>query len=102
MYQDFVKAIHNKNIVEIRFNSKEKGVILRRCIPFDFGPLKRCKDGLDRYHFCDLDSPSGRHTLSLLPNQILQINITNEIFEPGDYITWKANWFISRDWGRFS
>lgn len=99
MYQSFLSAIYNKNIVEIKFNSKEKGVIFRRCIPFDFGPLRKAKDGLNRYHFYNLDS---RHILSLLPNQLLQINVTSEIFEPGDYITWKTNWFIPRDWGRFS
>ncbi|CEN93695.1 hypothetical protein [Paraclostridium sordellii] len=102
MKLEFLKAIHNKKIVNIKFNSKEKGLVVRKCIPFDFGPSRRYKDNLDRYHFYDLDSPSGRHNLSILPNQLIEIEILDECFEPGDYVSWKTNWFIARDWGKFS
>ena len=27
MHEDFLRAIHNKNIIVIRFNSNEKGII---------------------------------------------------------------------------
>ena len=50
MHEDFLRAIHNKNIIVIRFNSNEKGIISRKCIPFDFGPSRRYKDKQDRYH----------------------------------------------------
>lgn len=97
-----LKAINNKEIVKVSFNSKEKGLITRRCIPFDFGPSKRYKDGEDRFHFHDLDSPNGNHTLSILPDKINSIALTGENFEPKDYVTWKPNWIVSRDWGDFS
>ena len=102
MHEDFLRAIHNKNIIVIRFNSNEKGIISRKCIPFDFGPSRRYKDKQDRYHLYDLDSPSKSHNLSLLPSQLLNLIVTEETFDPGDYATWQPNWIVARDWGRFS
>ncbi len=99
--ETFLEAIHKKNIVKVEINSKEKGFITRKCVPFDFGPSRKFKDGLDRFHFYDLDSPDGSHTLSITPNQLISIEITPENFEPSTYVTWSApyNWFIKRDWG---
>lgn len=98
----FLQAINNKAILELCFDSIEKGKITRRCIPFDFGPSRRYKDGNDRYHFYDLDSPDGKHNLSILPFQINEIILLDETFEPGDYVKWTPAWHISRDWGAFS
>ncbi len=99
----FLEAINNMKVVEVTFESYEKGTIVRTCIPFDFGPSRRYKDGKDRYHFYDLDSPSGNHNLSILPEQIIEIRLTSEVFNPGDYVTWKTiNWFVERDWGVYS
>jgi hypothetical protein len=102
MYDTFIEAINLKQVIRITFNSKEKGVITRMCVPFDFGPSRKYKDGLDRYHFCDLNSPEGIHTLSILPDQVMDISLINQNFEPSDYITWTPNWFIKRDWGNYS
>ena len=98
----FLKAIHEKRIVKTTVNSNEKGIIIRMCIPFDFGPSRRYKDGLDRYHFYDLDSPEGRHNLSILTNQLIEIEHSLDLFNPADYITWAPNWIIKRDWGIYS
>lgn len=102
MILEFINAINNKRVLEVKFNSKEKGVIVRKCIPFDFATSKRYKDNIERYHFYDLDSPSGKHNLSILPEQIIEIKVLDETFNPSDYITWKTNWSISRDWGIYS
>ena len=75
---------------------------MRKCIPFDIGPSSKIKDGMDRFHFYDLDSPEGKHNLSILPEQIVSINILNESFEPKDYVKWQPNRFIPRDWGVYS
>lgn len=98
----FLKAIHEKRVVEIVFNSIEKGIITRKCIPFDYGPSRKYNDGSDRYHFYDLNSPDGRHNLSIQPGQLLKIALLGESFEPSIYVTWKPRWFVSRDWGEFS
>ncbi len=83
--------------------SNEKGIIERQCVPFDYGPGARIKDGLDRYHFYDLDSPDGKHNLSILPSQLIEITLSGKTFEPHDYVTWKPiKWIIKRDWGIYS
>ncbi len=101
-YESFINAIHTKKVVSMTFNSQEKGIITRACIPFDYGPSKKYKDGLVRYHLYDLNSPDGIHNLSILPEQVISIEILNREFQPSDYVHWKPNWFIKRDWGEFS
>lgn len=103
MYQKFIQAINQKKLVLLKFDSYEKGIISRMCVPFDFGPSRRYRDGEDRYHFYDLDSPSSNHNLSILPSQILDIKILDGSFEPKDYVTWSPiRWFLKRDWGEYS
>jgi len=98
----FLEAINHRKKVRVVVDSYEKGRIERVCIPFDFGPSRVYNDGTSRYHFYDLDSPDGPHNLSILPEQLSEIEILNESFEPGDYVTWRPSWFISRDWGVYS
>jgi hypothetical protein len=46
---------------------------------------------------------NGRHTLSLLPVQIIQIEDAATDFEPAEFVTWSPRgWFVPRDWGAFS
>ncbi|PLW79679.1 hypothetical protein C0585_06820 [Candidatus Woesearchaeota archaeon] len=95
----FIQAINEKKKVKVKINTDEKGIIIRDCIPFDFGTGKL--PGI-RYHFLDLTSPDGPHNLSVLPNKLLEIEILDETFNPADYIKWKPNWKLARDWGEFS
>ena len=101
-HEIFLKAIADKKLVNIVVNTHEKGIIERKCIPYDYGPSRKYKDGLDRYHFYDLDSPEGNHNLSILPDQLVTISLSNTTFNPGDYVTWKPNWIIKREWGQYS
>lgn len=98
----FIKAIHEKRMLKVKVNSIEKGIILRKCIPFDYGPSRKYNDKQNRHHFYDLDSPNGSHNLSILPSQLITIEILDETFDPKDYITWQPKWIVSRDWGNFS
>lgn len=101
-YELFISSINDKKIVKITFDSKEKGVIERMCIPFDFGPSKRYKDGADRFHFYNLDSPDGSHNLAILSEQLITLEIQEISFEPKEYVTWTPNWIVARDWGPHS
>lgn len=101
-YDTLIEAINTKVIVNLTFNTKEKGLIIRQCIPFDFGPSRRFKDGIDRFHFYDIDSPDDNHTLSIVPEQINSLTLTNNSFDPKHYVTWRPNWIIARDWGSYS
>ncbi len=102
IYDDFVSAIAETNLVELTFNSKEKGVITRICAPMDFGPWKRSSSPEMRYHFIDLDSSSGVHPLSITAEQILQLTVLDKKFKPENIVNWVPEWHIARDWGVYS
>jgi hypothetical protein len=109
MHQDhqvFIEALEAKQRVIFTFASKEDGGehLVRSCVPMDFGPSNIAKDKSDRYHLWDYDSDSGRHTLSLLPVQVVSIELTEDTFDPGEFITWAPpyNWHHPRDWREFS
>lgn len=106
MQNDFIKAIHDKKKVQLTFFSKDDGhSLVRLCAPMDFGPSRRATDKSDRYHLWDYESDTRNHVLSLLPSQVQLITVTDESFEPSEFIAWdtdKSPWFIDRDWGQYS
>jgi hypothetical protein len=102
MSKNFLKSINNKLIVSVTFRTVKGIVSERKCIPFDYGPSRRFRDKSQRYHFLVLDGPEGRHNLSLLPMQILKMELTEQHFNPSNYIKWKPKWFVKRNWGVYS
>lgn len=102
MLNEFYRAIDEKKIVEITFRVIETNSIETRiCVPFDFAESKRYRDGIMRYHFYDLNSPTGKtHNLSIKPQNLIRLIVTDTVFNPSDYITWKpTNWTYKRNWG---
>jgi hypothetical protein len=106
MNTPFIEAIHQLKKVRVTFYSKEDGRNLTRlCAPMDVGPSRRAHDKSDRLHMWDYESDKKNHTLSLLPEQIVQILPTDETFSPEESVTWdtrRSPWFVRRDWGRHS
>lgn len=103
MKNEFIAAIHSKNKVRLTFHSKEdNGALVRTCAPMDYGPSSRAHDKSDRFHFWDYDSDKQRHTLSLLPEQVISIQVLGETFNPGEFVTWPTAWHVQRDWGQYS
>lgn len=111
MHQDhetFIAGVGNLTKVILSFVSKDDSgrQLVRKCAPMDYGPSRRAKDQSERYHFWDYDSdsPGGRHTLSLLPVQVISIGKTDEHFDPAEFVTWDPpyDWFYPRNWGEFS
>lgn len=99
----FIKSINDKNLVTVEFNSGKEGIISRKCVPYDYGPNKKFKDGLDRFSFYDLDTTGKNHSLSINPNEVINIEILTESFEPAKYVTLPhKKWHIKRDWGELS
>lgn len=92
--------------VRVAFFSKEDfGTLIRKCAPMDYGPSRRTKEKSDRYHLWDYESDIKVHTLSLNPQQIQDIEVLDESFEPSEFITWdtkQSPWFVTRDWGTYS
>ena len=106
MVDKFIQAIHNCSKILISFYSKDDGrLITRRCAPLDYGPSRRAKNKVIRFHMLDFDSDKKRHILSVLPEQINQLEILQETFDPADIINWStktSKWFVPRDWGKYS
>ena len=103
MEQQFIDAIHSLNKVRIIFDSKEDGSpLVRVCAPMDFGPSRRAHNKADRFHSWDYESDQENHVLSLLPEQIISIEVQEESFHPSEFVTWDPDWFVPRDWGEYS
>ena len=103
MKDDFIQAIHNQRKIRIKFYSKEdRGVLQRTCAPMDYGPSRRAKRKNDRFHFWDYDSDTQSHILSLNPEQVIEIVVLPEKFDPAEFVTWTPDWLITRNWGAFS
>jgi hypothetical protein len=102
-HEEFIRAIHGKKKVRLDFFSQQdNSYVTRICAPMDYGPSRRSGvDSKNRYHLWDYESADGPHPLSLKADQIRDIQITNEMFEP-DFVSWTPNWFVSRNWGAYS
>ncbi|OLQ80550.1 hypothetical protein BIT28_15875 [Photobacterium proteolyticum] len=99
----FVDAIQNKKMVRLTFISKENGQKLTRtCAPMDFGPRRLAQNQSDRYHLWDFESDHRHHILSLLPERIVDMEILGDEFSPSEFVSWPTNWFVKRDWGKYS
>lgn len=103
MLETFIQAIHNKQKVRVKFYSKEdRGILLRTCAPMDYGPSRRSKRKNNRYHLWDYDSDTRNHVLSLNPEQVIEIQLLSEGFNPAEFVTWNTDWIVPRDWGTYS
>jgi len=103
MKDEFIDAIHSKNKIRLTFHSKEdRQELTRTCAPMDYGPSTRANNKSDRFHSWDYDSDTARHTLSLLPEQVISIEVLIDTFEPAEFVTWQPNWIVQRDWGAYS
>ena len=85
-HDQFIAAMNEKKKICVRFYSKpDSGVLDRVCAPMDYGPGSACQDGLNRYWLWDYASTTGNHTLGLLPQQIVDLQVLGEVFDPADF-----------------
>jgi len=97
----FLEALSEKKKVSVRFYSKaDSGVLDRVCAPMDYGAGGESQDGLNRYWLWDYASNTGTHTLGLLPQQIVDLQVLGEVLiRPGGIGLRRSPWSIPRDWG---
>jgi len=98
-HKQFIEAINDRTKVCLRFYSiADSGVIDLVCAPLDYGPGAGVQDGVNRYWFWDHTSNTGSQTLGLLPDQVLDIRILGEPFNPAEFVLPSPTWSIPRDW----
>jgi hypothetical protein len=106
--QTFIQSIHAMKKNKISFFSNEDGRIIERtCAPMDFGPSKRFKDGIDRFHVWDYFPDGGKapHPIPIKQNDLKTVTALAATFNPSDFIKWKFvpnSWHVARNWGQFS
>jgi hypothetical protein len=102
-HKEFIEAIKEKTKVCLRFYSiADSQVIDLVCAPMDYGPGPGIQDEVNRYWLWDYTSNNGTHTLSLLPEQVLDIRVLGEAFDPADFgaPAPASAWSVPRDWGK--
>lgn len=98
-HKQFIEAIKDKNKVCLRFYSiADSGVLDLVCAPLDYGPGAGAQDGVNRYWLWDYTSNTGSPALGLLPEQVLNIRILGEVFDPAEFVLPTPTWSIPRDW----
>ena len=99
-HKEYIEAIKEKKKVGLRFYSRaDSAVIDRVCAPLDYGPAAGIPDGVNRYLMWDYLGNNGSHTLSLLPDQVLDLRVLGEVFAPAEFGVQASPWFVPRDWG---
>ena len=99
-HERFLEAIREKRKVRVRLYSvADNGVVDRVCAPLDYGPDVARQDGLNRYWLWDYAQKAGSETLPLLPNEILDLQMLGEDFDPASLCPRTDQWSIPRDWG---
>jgi hypothetical protein len=98
-HAQFIEAIQAKKKVCVRFYSKaDNGVLDRVCAPMDYGPGGEVDDGLNRYWLWDYAGNRGAQALGLVPQQIVDLQVLGEVFDPGQLNVRPAQWSIPREW----
>lgn len=84
----FLEAITDKKKVSVRFYSKaDNGVLDRICAPVSYGQGGDSHDELNRYWLWDYESNTGAHLLGLVPQQIVDLRVLGEMFDPIPFAT---------------
>lgn len=85
-HEQFLAAIKDRKKVNVRFYSKpDSGVLDRVCAPMNYG-LGENADGLNRYWLWDDASETSDHKLGLVSQQIVDMSILGEVFDPTQFV----------------
>jgi hypothetical protein len=96
----FIEAIQQRRKVRVRFYSAaDSGVLDRVCAPLDYGPGTEPSNGPNRYWLWDCAGASGSLIPGLVPQQIVEVRVLGETFDPVEIGVPSWTWAIPRDWG---
>jgi hypothetical protein len=98
-HKEFIESISQKKKVRVKFYSQpDSGVLDRVCAPMDYGPGGEIQDGLNRYWLWDYQNNAGPRALGLVPQQIVDLEVMGEGFDPSDFGVQPWAWSIPRVW----
>ncbi len=87
----FVRAIKDKRKVKLVFLTDAAGTKAEKlCGPMLYSPSfarDETGDELDCYYFWDFESDSGKHVLGFPSNKIVSMELTEQAFDPAEFIT---------------
>ncbi len=93
----FVQAVKDSKKIELTFFSKEElSKTVKICVPIDYNPGRRAKDRSHQYYFLLFEEDNSSYVLSLSPNQILDMQLTDHNFDITEITDWKIHWFTPR------
>ena len=79
----FLEALNENKKVRVRLYSiADSGVVDRVCAPMSYGLGAANQDGLNRYWLWDYSGKTGSRTLGLLPQEIMDLQMLGEVFDP--------------------
>ena len=82
----FIQATENKKKVILTYFSGEQSLYLTRlCVPIQYN-CSASEDAPDCYYFWDSEADVGERLLALSPSQIAYMELSDEIFDPAEYI----------------
>jgi hypothetical protein len=86
-HTQFFAAINDKKKVGVRFYSKaDHGTLYRICAPLGYGQGSESRDELNRYWLWDYAGAPDSHLLGLTPQQLVDLNVLGEVFDPRQFI----------------
>jgi len=99
-HPQFVEAIQERRKVLVRYYSRaDSCVVDRTCAPLDYGPgTSGHEDGLNRYWFWEYSTSGLPHTHGLVPDQIVELKVLGECFDPAELGSAPWPWAIARGW----
>jgi len=80
----------NKKIILTDFSSEHNLYLTRMCIPLEHIP-PISENGSDYYYFWDPESDIGERIFGRTPSDIKHMELSNESFNPNDYIVHHRN-----------
>ncbi len=85
-HAQFLESLKEKKKVRVQFYSQpDSGVLDRVFAPMDYGPGHHSTDGRNRYWLWDYASETGKYTLGLAPQQIVDLHPLGEAFDPAQF-----------------
>ena len=88
----FVKAVEDGRKIEVVFSYDENDIFrARQCSAVYYGPSRIEGDGLNYYHFWDLEYGGGEEALILLADQMVTISQAEEHFALAGFFSFERN-----------